>query len=378
MREQYEHIDKILPHGEFLKGFVNQNLISKTDLKALLKNRGIFFGKDSKESYVPFLSNTVISPQEFETLKDCFNTKEDNPKRSSSDIKLNTDKPLIAIVPDYSALTAVKDKINQSTANFSVQKILPFSPVDKGDTKMVLQFEIERRDLNKSWFEATNKFSGQLIIEKEKENNLKITSQTTSRETQVVIKEIEKVLVNHLKDIKVVKEKEKLEKILFGDFDNKSRITFFLRLSNNMTSSVFTFQDIVDVQFKADEELDLPDEIMWMSNKDALIFKGKKIQSDFFFEQNSYHEFIKCWGMEVKFAYKYGLVEGIVSVNFGFPYFEARGNKSEFEINIGTYTTQGAVPYAEKNRVKEKLFDFLEKEKSEIYERYLAYTKELG
>jgi hypothetical protein len=113
-----------------------------------------------------------------------------------------------------------------------------------------------------------------------------------------------------------------------------------------------------------------------MSNKDALIFKGKKIQSDFFFEQNSYHEFIKCWGMEVKFTYKYGLVEGVVSVNFGFPYFETRGDKAEFEINIGTYTTQGDVPYAEKNRVKEKLFDFLEKEKSEIYDRYLKYLSE--
>ncbi|SMG19599.1 GapS4b family protein [Arenibacter troitsensis] len=373
MREQYEHIDKILPHGEFLKGFVNQNLISKADLKVLLKNRGVFFGKDSKESYVPFLSNTIISPLEFETLKDCFNTKEDNPKRSSSDIKLDTDKPLIAIVPDHKKLSTVKEKINQSNANFKVQKILPFSPVDKGDTKMVLQFEIERRDLNKSWFEATNKFTGQLIIEKEKGNNLKITAQTTSKETQEVVKELEKVLVSHLKEIKVIKEKEELQKILFGDFDNKSRITFFLRLSNNMTSSVFTFQDIVDVQFKADEDMDLPNDITWMSNKDALIFKGKKIQSDFFFEQNSYHEYIKCWGMEVKFTYKYGLIEGVVSVNFGFPYFETRGNKAEFEINIGTYTAQSDVPYAEKNRMKEKLFDFLEKEKSEIYERYLSY-----
>ncbi|WP_373059466.1 hypothetical protein [Zunongwangia sp. H14] len=374
MKELYESVDKILPQGEFLRGFTNQNLVTKADLKNILKNRGVFFCNDSKENLVPFLCNTLISPQEFEQLKDSFNTKEDNPKRSTSNLEIKSNTPLIEMVPPTPEMESLKKELNSLPSNFTVTKLNPFTQEHRNQKKIFAEFEVERRDLNKSWFEATNIFKGKLVIEKESEKKIKITRQTTSPETMKVASKLESLYTNYLKNHDYSGKDSKLEKIFFGNFNNEERIAFFLRLSNSMQSGHFDFVDISDVHFRADKKKTLPKDIIWMSNKDALIFRGKKIQSDFFFSQNSFHEYIECWGMEVKLRYSYELLEGNLTVNYGFPYFEKKGKKAEFEINISSFTSQGNVPYSKKQEIREILFDLLDAEKSKVFNNFLRYS----
>ncbi|WP_438710325.1 GapS4b family protein [Aquimarina muelleri] len=373
MIDSYKHIDKILPQGEFLRGFVNQSLLSKSDLKTILRNRGIFFNNNSKEKYVPFLSTILLSPNEFEFLKDRLNTREDNPKSATGTISFQSEKELINLVPEN---VNVKEKIDFNFTNFKLKKISSFHKESKQNDKVVLNFEIERQDLNKSWFESSNLFSGNLVIERQDDKSVKVIKEYTSPETFKVASVIENIVMNHFKKTEVISPKDTLKRIYFGDFNNETRITFFLRLSDKMNNSFFNFIDIIDVHFKADEELELPERIDWMTNKDALIFKGKGIHKDFFFKDREYHSCIKCWGMEVKFDFSYELAEGTLTVNFGFPYFERLGNKAEFEINIGSFSLRNNVPSADKKRIKKKLFNLLEKEKTKIYNNYRAYLEE--
>ncbi len=373
MIDPYKHIDKILPQGEFLRGFVNQSLLSKSDLKEILRKRGVFFNHNSKEKYVPFLSTILLSPNEFEFLKDQLNTKEDNTKSSTGTISFNSQEELINIVPDT---ININDKIDFNLINFKVNKLSPFYKESKLNDKVVLNFEIIRQDFNKSWYESSNLFSGNLIIEKQEGgSSIKIIKEYTSQETLKVANVIENIVLDHFKKTNSIAPKEEIKKIYFGDFNNETRIIFFLRLSNKMNNSFFNFDDIIDVHFKADEDSDLPKEIDWMSDKDTLIFKGKGIQKDFFFKEKKYHKYIKCWGMEVKFNFNYELAEGNLSVNFGFPYFEKIGNKAEFEINIGSFNLKNNIPSSDKRKVKKKLLNLLEKEKTKIYNNYIEYLK---
>ena len=47
MNAPHKDIDKIIPFGEFLRGFINQRYITATDIARILRERGIFvFNQD--------------------------------------------------------------------------------------------------------------------------------------------------------------------------------------------------------------------------------------------------------------------------------------------------------------------------------------------
>ena len=84
----YEHkdIQKIVPFGEQLRGFANQKYLSQAELYRILKERGVFALNTEKDFTVPLLQTLILSPKEFDKIREAFSTKEDNAKVISRDI----------------------------------------------------------------------------------------------------------------------------------------------------------------------------------------------------------------------------------------------------------------------------------------------------
>ena len=248
--------------------------------------------------------------------------------------------------------------------------------VNNNPNNIKIDIEIERNDLNKSWFESKNTFKCSLNVIKTDENELKIVKTNTSPETYDVTRAYEKNLISHLKEKALIKKDEELKKIYFGEFNNEHRIVYLIRLSTKLNSSFFDFKDIVDWEFKPDDNIKLPEEINWMTNKEALIIKGKNIHNTFFFDDSEYHKYLKVWSIEAKLSFNYELYTGECTVNFGFFDYPTKGDNAEFEINISRFSVYQNLDARDKKIAKSKIFELLESEKNKIYKKYKDFLND--
>ncbi len=78
MNTEHKDIQKIVPYGEQLRGFANQKFISSAEIHRILKERGIFLLNQEKDFTVPILQTLLLSPSEFDKIREAFSQKEDN------------------------------------------------------------------------------------------------------------------------------------------------------------------------------------------------------------------------------------------------------------------------------------------------------------
>ena len=141
MNKEPRDIDQILPHGEMLRGFMEQSFVSKSDLKDLLRSRGVFTCNSDKQDSIPILMSTVLSPIEFDHLRECQNQKEDNPKIVTQTIEWDADKNLLESLPDHFNLNSMLDL---EFSNFKVNGSPNFIPVNGNQDHLKMDFNIER------------------------------------------------------------------------------------------------------------------------------------------------------------------------------------------------------------------------------------------
>ena len=89
MNTLHKDINKIIPFGEFLRGFINQRYITASDLARILRERGFFVLNHEKDIMVPVMQNLLLSPTEFDKVRYAFSEKEDNEKKFSREITWN-------------------------------------------------------------------------------------------------------------------------------------------------------------------------------------------------------------------------------------------------------------------------------------------------
>ncbi|MEX0813169.1 MAG: hypothetical protein WD048_13200 [Chitinophagales bacterium] len=374
MKSKPENIDKILPFGEFIRGFANQSYVSKSDLNKFLKSRGVFSRLYDKENLVPTLCTVLISASEFDELRQYQHTKEDNIKKSTSRIDCEPDLELFQEIRDLN----LDDLISEEQLNYSLITPPKISFDNNKPNKVSISFEIERFDLNKSWYESSNKFSGQIDLEKTEENQLLIIKSYTSSESDNVANAIQKKAILYLKDKNKIKADKDLVKVLFGNFSNENRLLFFYRLSSQMNSDVFDFVDIENIEISPDHNTELPEEIDWMKKKTELKLKGKEIHQTFFVKERKFQKHLKFWEVESAFKYSYLNYKGKCNVTFSFKDFPKKGDDAEFEINISSFRLNDSSTYSanEKNKLKRTLLDLFNKQKEKTFTDFLEYLKE--
>ncbi len=334
MNKDPSDIDQILPFGEMLRTFMEQSFVTKSDLKELLRNRGVFTCHNEKQDSIPVLMSTILSPNEFDSLRECQSIKEDNPKVVTQTIEWNSDENLLDSLPDNFNINSMLDL---EYSNFKVSGSPTFIPVDGDPDKLKMDFTVEREDMSKSWASSKNIFPGSLEVSRIKEEGeVKLVVTHTANETKYVASKASSNIVKHFKKSGLIKSEKEVEKISFSKFGNSNRIKYLLSLSKNINSEILVFSDILDIEFSPDKDHPLPDELQWMEKKiDDLKLNGSSLHNTLFIKNSKYHKFINMYRVDSRFKYDIRGLTGQCVVTIHFPdYSKSKDINSELEINI--------------------------------------------
>lgn len=370
MNIEHRDIDKFIPYGEALRGFVNQKFITPPVLQSILKERGIFVLNADKDYMVPIVQTLLLSPTEFDKIRDAFARKEDNEKKISREISFSSNATLYQ--SDIMQMN-VEDFLKRQLPTCKIKQAIRFVQTDNNPNHLTAKFTIIRNDINKCWYEQTNEFSGSVeIINENGKGAIRITH--TSPETKDLAEYIVKNQIRQYKDKGLLKGDVNPQKILFSSFTNTTRFVFFFRLTTKIENNgIFTFVDIKDISIKPQDECVLPAEILWMENIQRLIISGKSLNEKAFMKEEQFYCNLELWSIEATFKYDYKGQKGYVCICFGFPDYNSKGGNAEFEVNIKSLVPEKSMSAKEKRDLKSKLLSVMDNQKLTVYSNFLNY-----
>ncbi|MCI5190482.1 MAG: hypothetical protein D3905_11995 [Candidatus Electrothrix sp. AS4_5] len=373
MNQSPVDIDRFLPYGEMLRGFLEQPFLGKSDLNTLLRERGVFVHQNDKKHTIPWLTGLLISPLEFDQLREAQSTKEDNPKVNTQTINWASETSLVESVPDNFDINSVLDL---EFSNFTVKGSPNFIPVDGDSDHVLLEFEIERNDYSQNWANAQNTFKGSLELKKVNQGNyVKLVVTHTANETKYVANKVTSGMVRHFKEKKHIGEKEAIKRIEFKLFSNVGRIHYFFSLTKKVNSLLLKFEDLVDVEFSPDPTSSLPEKIKWMEkNIEDLKLNGKGLKNTLFVKDKDLHPVVCLYHVLARYKFDHKGLMGNCVISIGFPEFgRSKKIESELEVNVKTISfkqplkniTRGQmikVILGELDELKQTCFDALKPE----------------
>jgi hypothetical protein len=372
MNKEHEDIEKIVPYGEQLRGFANQKFISPAELHRILKERGVFTLTTEKDYMVPLLQTLLLSPKEFDKIREAFSTKEDNNKIISRDIKWNQD---VSIYSSDIILVDVDNFIKQKLPTCKLEQPIRFAQVENNPNHLRAEFFIQRNDINKSWFQQTNIFSGSIEFINENNGNGRVIISHTAPETKEIAEYVVKEQIKKYKNKRFISETEELKKIIFSDFTNETRFAFFYRLTNHLECDYFRCENIKDISIRPEEGC-LPQEIKWMEDTNKILLSGNSLDKKNFMKENKYYKHLILWNIDASFSYNYRSESGTVTVSLGFPeYSFGKKENVEFEINISTINSSIRIDGRAKQALKKQLLAEMDRQKSIVYNKFLEYKK---
>lgn len=368
MNDKHKDIQKILPYGEQLRGFANQKYISQAELYRILKERGIFVLNISKDFMVPLLQTLILSPKEFDKIRDAFLTKEDNYKVISRDIKW------VNNIEIYSADTLaidMNDFIMKKLPTCRLEQPIRLIQVNNNPNHLKADFKIKRTDINKSWYEQTNLFPASIEFINENEGKGRVIITHTASETKELAEFAVKEQLKKYKEKGFISKDEQLRKIIFKDFTNKERFVFFFRLTNHLQCEYFNCENIKDISIKP-EETTLPEEIKWMEDINKILLSGKSLDKKYFIGEEKYHENLILWNIEALFTFDFKGQTGKCTINFGFPDFlSSKSENAEFELNISSISPNKTIDSGSRKILRSELLSEMDRQKSIVYNKFL-------
>ncbi len=355
MQKTPDNIDLILPFGEALRGFLEQPFMSAANLKATLRARGIFMSSAEKRDAIPLLTCCLLSPIEFDQLRECQIFHEDNPKTITRTLPWNSRKTLMGAIPDDLDLPKI---IGCDVTHYKVIGSPQFVPIGGNRDNVSCEFQIEREDFSKCWAATKTTFRGKLRIERNAAGNaIKFLLTHTAAETKDVNREFVKHLTHHFKKNGDVDRNAEAETILFSSFDNERRIAFFRSLTKDATLKDFEFSGTTHFGARPDPSHQLPPDVKWMEDKvEGLKVNGVALQDIFFLKNAVYHKFFLFYSIEAKFRFDCLDASGTCTIVFEFPDFmPTMSGNAEFEVNISTLALAGDSGKGNKTALKEEL-----------------------
>ncbi len=365
-----DNIDLLLPFGEALRGFLEQPFLSASDLKHTLRARGVFQNRTEKRDAIPVLTCCLLSPAEFDELRERQATREDNPKTMTQTLPWSSTKSLLHAIPTELRLA---DLVPGDYTNYKIIGSPAFVPVGNNPDNITFEFEIEREDISKNWAATKNNFKGSLRIERiANRNTIKFILTHTADETKEVNRRFVQRLTQHFKDAGDVKREAEIEMIRFSSFDNEGRIAFFRSLTDRLASSEFQFSKTTDLGASPDDSVVLPPNLKWMEdNVSSLKLNGKALQDTIFIKDKACHGFLLFYAIDADFKFELPDAKGACSIGFEFPEFASKKERDlEFETTITSVTLDPGCAPMNRNDLKEELLRLINDYKLDQFERH--------
>lgn len=371
MRQDHKYIKHFIPFGEAIRGFANQQFVSAAEISRILRSRGVFAFNQDKEYTIPILQTLLLCPREFDELRECYRYREDRYKTISREIRWEKDVTL-SKVNNYQI--DLEGYIRHHMPNCELMQPIRFSEFEGNANHIISEFTIQRHDVNKSWYEQTNIFSGTVEFINDGGKG-RIVIKHTAPETKVLAEEIVKIKIGQFKDNRLMPKDNTPQKILFQEFKNENRFVFFYRLTTKMQNSdIFTCKDIKDISIKPDDSCDiLPEGINWMKRMKKIIISGESLGQTFFMKDKEYHGSLILWSIDALFDYEYKGERGNFTATLGFSDYPRKGNSSEFEIVISALNNERNLDGKTRKKLLADLQAELDKQKSIVYNNFIEY-----
>ncbi|MDM2875356.1 hypothetical protein OGW03_08615 [Citrobacter sp. Cf079] len=360
----------ILPSGDNLKTLLSQSKISKSEVKSILRGRGVFCSSDEKSNTVPLLIKTLVSPSEYNFLQERIKTKEHSTKINMRTLKWDSEESLIDAVGEEFNLS---DLIDDPFCNYEITDISDFY-VKEHDDSIALDFTIRRIDLMSAWHEAEQYFSGRIELEKngEKDDDVEvnISLNHTSQETKLIADKILRRLNDHLKSEGHIKQDSEILKIQFNHFNNAKRIQFLENISKSHVQNEFFFQKIIDVDFYPDDTTDFPADLKWLEkNIEEFKLKGTLGES-IFFRNKSLHANLKISKLVASYTMQDIGYDAECKISYEFPEYSTKKiETAELVIDFKAFNGKGATA-SQINQIKSNIMKTIEAIKVKAYSLY--------
>lgn len=368
------NVNKFLPYGIQLKEVIEHPSITKPKLNSILKSRGIFLEETEDNVTFPIIQSTILSPFEFEDIRQTLKVKEDNRKLSTRTLDWHNTEDLIKVIPEK---IDFKQLVTEKFPRIKIDSSSNFAPIDGNPNKVSIKFTCISNNYNASWYRNKEKFDSEIIVEKIENNNqiamrIFYTSPETFNVADLGVKHLEHVF----KEKKYTKPNAVIERILYRNFNNEERVAFFLNLTND--ADPFKFKGVKNIDLGPDTTLDLPDEInnFMSGGVKELKINGERLHENYFLKNKDNHKFVELAGLEVVYDFSYHAAEGNCTVWFGFlGYLSKKNNQNiEFSINISDINFSANHKNSNKEKVKMHLLQEFEKIKMMNYKPY-RYSK---
>jgi len=368
MEKINENIDRFLPFGQSLRAILHHQSIKAKERRTLLRMKGVFVNNTDEDSTFPILTTSLLSPNEFEYLKGSLQAKEDREKTINRTLEWESSKTLITAIPDN---FNVQEVIKTTFPRYKVVGNPNFKMVENNPDKITLDFKCETNNYSKDWFRGQNEFKGQVTFEKVKTKGNKVQLQIvhTSPETTEIAEKVSKNLERHFKANNYMNPKKEIHRILFRDFTNEERISFFLNMT--VGDDVFNFTKAIFLDIGPDLNESLPDEINWLelAKVRELNINGDTLHNLPFLKETELHKYMILSEMEILFDFSLPTAEGNCIIKFGFPnYFKKRIGSIELVVDIVKVNTKDQYAHVPLSSIKKQLFKEFEKLKSEKYD----------
>lgn len=369
MEKIQENINRFLPFGESLRAILQHDSIKDRERRQLLRMKGIFVNSSDEESTFPILLTSLLSPNEFEFLKDRLQAKEDRDKTITRTLEWETPKTLISAIPDN---FNVQEIIKTTFPKFKVIGNPNFKMIDKNPNKISLEFKCETNNYSKPWFRGKNEFKGSVTLEKvtTKDNKVQLQIIHTSPETTEIAEKVSKKLENHFKANNYMNPKKEIQRILYRDFSNEERIQFLLSMTEG--NDVFTYTKATFLDIGPDLSETLHSDIRWLelAKVRELNINGEKLHELPFLKDKNLHKYMELSEMEVIYDFQLPSVEGSCIIKFGFSGydFKKRIGNIEFIVDILKIYPKDEYSTVPVHSIRTQLFKEFEKYKTEKYE----------
>ncbi|WDV47873.1 hypothetical protein PV797_09310 [Clostridiaceae bacterium M8S5] len=367
-----DNIGTLLPYGSDLKPLLSTSFITDSELKKLLFNRGVFISNNQKNITIPLLTTTLLSPKEFDKLREMQSTKEENIKKRSQQMCWISDKTLVEAMRD---MNIPLNKLDLPEFR-SYEPVFDLQFCADNANKLILNYEIERNDFTKSLLNYRTTHDGNITIQKiDDGKKVKFDLEHTTTETD----ELNKSILKYIKDIlhqgNHVDKKTKIEKVISGDFSNKKRFEFLLSLTDDRNFNGFLqFKRISNIEIGPNQNEKLPDEIEWMTNQGEItniIFKGKKVHESIYLKDEKYYEGMILQEIIATYNFDITGAKGSCIIIYGFPkYIKSIEPTIEFEATVYKVYLDKAYQHVNKKNVSRKI---LNKFDEVVMKKYIDY-----
>lgn len=368
-------VDSKLPYGNELKNLLKQPQITEAYIASTLKKKGIFYGKREKSDTIPVLCSTLLSPQEFQEIREHQQTKESNYKKKSTLIKWKSSSDLMSVMPEIDTNQVCQTEYY----NYEICGQPTFFPQNGDTNSLEFAYEIVRYDLDETCYSNTKKvFPANIRIEK-RDNflDIKVTSNFTSKETE----DVNAKIVAHVKQALMsgghIEESE--EKLTFDSFNNEERISFFWSLTGSINSDFLKFKKITDIDIKPDDSVEIPKNINidWMAKKiSRMHISGEEIHQTLFITDKKCHPYLIIWNMQAGFDFSNHSAEGSCRVTFEFTnYSRSNNKKSEFSISVDSINLQKKYKHINQVALKKEILEILDVMKIDKFKNFLDKPK---